>query len=213
MPSASAYQRFLASTVITYDQWHDGEGYDLAALSKMSDAERGRVQAMMIQRPIEWREIEVLEALDSAGSWQAIEQVFARAAEVDTRLAAAAALDRRGALNPPIDEVIAEAILRLETIQGGSTRALLMAESHPTEPVKRALLRASGRKNEIAMHCAALLCFLSGKAKEPFDWELRPLFLRLAPDNEESDRMAAFREVCGLAGMTAPGQGGADSTD
>lgn len=68
--------------------------------------------------------------------------------------------------------------------------------------MKQALLRASGQKSEIAMHCAALLCFLCGKAKEVFDWDLRPLFLRLAPENEESDRKAAFSEVCLLVGMT-----------
>jgi hypothetical protein len=76
-----------------------------------------------------------------------------------------------------------------------------MAEEYPTDRVKQALLVASGKKTEIAMHCAALLCYLSGKAKEAFDWDLRPLFLRLAPDNEEADRRAAYGEVCALVGM------------
>jgi hypothetical protein len=131
------------------------------------------------------REIEVLESLDSARAWDAIEQVFAQDGTIDGHLAAAAALHRGGRLGPPVNEVLAEAILKLRTIEGGSTRALLMAEQYPTERVKRALLRASRRKNEIAMHCAALLCYLCGKAKAPFDWDLRPRFLRLAPDNEE----------------------------
>lgn len=200
MTPSTAYQRFLDSTVIDYEKWHDGEGYDLAALGELTEPERRQVEDLLIDGNVEWREIEVLEALGSARAWKAIEKTFAGTRSIDTRLASAAALHRQGTLDQPIDQVIAEGILRLRSIQG-STRALLMAEGHPSEAVKGALLRASGRKNEIAMHCAALLCYLSGKAKEAFDWELRPLFLRLAPDNEEVDRKAAFAELCELVEM------------
>ena len=61
----------------------------------------------------------------------------------------------------------------------------------------RAALREEG---EAAVHAAARLAYVHGKAKEPFDWELRPLFLRFG----EADRMsreAAFRELCALCGV------------
>ena len=202
MASSDAYQQFLASTVIDYEKWHDGEGYDLGALQRMTGTERHRAEGLMLERDIGWREIEVLEALGTARSWKAIARVFTHDRSIDTQLAAAAALDRSGKLGRPIDDIVAEAVLKLRTVEGGSTRALLLAEQHPTERVKQALLRASGRKSEIAMHCAALLCFLCGKAKEAFDWELRPLFLRLSPDNETLDRKAAYRELCVLVEMT-----------
>jgi hypothetical protein len=200
MPSP-AYDRFVHSTVIDYDKWHDGEGYDVSAVREMTDDERRQIQKLMLDRDIEWRELEVLEALDSTVAWRAIQRTFEQGGTIDVRLAAAQALERGGRLDSPIDDVLAAEILKLKTIEGGSTRALLMAETHPGEKVKRALLRAGGRKNEIAMHCAALLCYLCGKAKEPFDWDLRPLFLRLAPDNEEADRKAAYAEVCALVEM------------
>lgn len=201
MTGSPAYQRFIESTVINYEKWHDGEGYDLTALDEMGPAELDRVLDQMVGRTIEWREIEVLEKLASTRAWRAIAEAF-EAGRVDTRLAAAVTLDRGRKLNVPIDEVVAEAILKLGTIEEGLTRALLLAEQYPTERVKRALLQASGRRNEIAMHCGALLCYLCGKAKEAFDWDLRPLFLRLVPGNEATDREAAYRELCALVEMT-----------
>ena len=201
MNGSPAYHRFIKSTAIDYEKWHDGEGYDLTALDEMDPAELDRVLDQMLGRAIEWREIEVLEKLASPRAWKVIEETF-EAGAVDTRLAAAVALVRARKLAVPLDAVVAQAILQLETIEEGLTRALLLAEQYPTEAVKRALLQASGRKTEIAMHCGALLCYLCGKAKEAFDWDLRPLFLRLAPGNDETDRKAAYRELCALVEMT-----------
>ena len=202
MPASDAYQRFLDSTIMNYEKWHDGEGYDLAVLGELTEAERHKALDLMIGRTIEWREIEVLERLDSARGWEAIRHTYEHAGEADTRLAAAVALERAGKLDRPIDEVIAQAIIELRTIEGGLTRALLLAEEHPTDLVKQALLRASEIRSETAMHCAALLCFLCGKAKEPFDWDLRPLFLRLVPGNNDADRRAACAEIRALVGMS-----------
>jgi hypothetical protein len=202
MTGSPAYQRFLESTVIDYEKWHDGIGYDLTALDDMRPAERERVLDLMLERALEWRELEVLEKLASPRAWKAIEETFTGGGDIDTRLAAAVALERGRKLNIPMDEVVAEAILALRKIEGGLTRALLLAEQYPTERVKRALLRASERKTESAMHCGALLCYLCGKAADAFDWNLRPLFLRLAPGNDEADRNAAYRELCTLVEMS-----------
>ena len=202
MSGSAAYRRFLDSTVMTYEKWHDGEGYDLASLDDMDQSEREQAEKRMLDRALEWREIEVLEKLGSARGWKAIRETFDDNRSIETRLAAAEALERGGKLGIPIDEVVTEAVLEIRDIGEGSTRALLLAERYPTERVKRALLQAAGRRSEIAMHCGALLCYLTGKAKEAFDWELRPLFLRLVPGNEETDRTAAYGELCTLVGMT-----------
>ena len=202
MTASPAYQRFLASTVMDYEKWHDGVGYDLAALDEMGQSERDGAEKLMLNRSLEWREIEVLEKLGSARGWNAIREVFDDNRSIATRLSAAEALERGGKLDIAMDRVVAETVREIRDIGEGSTRALLLAEQHPSEQVKRALLEAAGRKSEIAMHCAALLCYLSGKAKEAFDWELRPLFLRLVPGNELSDRELAYRELCALVEMT-----------
>jgi hypothetical protein len=195
MTAPSAFQRFLDSTVLDFDRWHDGEGYDVSALAEMSAEERLKAGELMLGRDMTWREIEVLEALDQSVGWQAIERALEEGDDADVRLATAAALHRRQRLRQPLEEILAREIRRLRTIPGGSTRALLMAAEYPSAPVKEALFAASSRKSEIALHCAALLCYLSGKAREPFDWELRPFFLRFGPDNEEEDRQAALREL------------------
>jgi len=67
--------------------------------------------------------------------------------------------------------------------------------------VKQALLDASRKRTESAMHCAGVLCYLTGAGAEAFDWDLRPLFLRLGHEEPEADREAAFRELCELVRM------------
>ena len=46
-----------------------------------------------------------------------------------------------------------------------------MTEEYPTDRVKQALLAASHKRTEAAMHCAGVLCYLTGAGKEPFDWD------------------------------------------
>src|SRR4030095_7047826 len=83
----------------------------------------------------------------------------------------------------------------------GLTRALRMAQAHPTEAVKQALLWAGYNTPESAPHCAAMLCHLAGVTDDPFDWNLRPLFLKLGMHNSHFDRKAAFDELCKLVKM------------
>src|SRR5436190_2822918 len=57
--ASSAAQKFLGSMSITFDMWHDGEGYDLAALGEIPDAERTAIETILINhRPRDWRDIE-----------------------------------------------------------------------------------------------------------------------------------------------------------
>jgi hypothetical protein len=51
------------------------------------------------------------------------------------------------------------------------------------------------REGEEAVHFAALTMFIYGKATSPFDWDLRPFFLRFnTPDRKA--RETVFRELC-----------------
>lgn len=64
-----------------------------------------------------------------------------------------------------------------------------------------ALFHAALRdEGEAAVHAAARLAFIHGKAKEPFDWELRPLFLRFNTQ-DRAEREVCFRELCTLCGV------------
>lgn len=55
--------RFQTSLNVGFDQWHDGIGYDLAALAEMSTQERESVRSVMASRirngSAGWREVEV----------------------------------------------------------------------------------------------------------------------------------------------------------
>jgi hypothetical protein len=200
MPSA-AYVRFIASFELDFDRWHDGEGFDLEALAQIDPSERGDVVGEVARRAPTWREIEALETIAIPPAFMAIERALRDSEFADTRLAAIAALDRLGKLHEPADELLAREIEQLTSVSGGCTRALLMAEKYPTDRVKHALLSATHQRTECAMHCAGVLCYLAGAGTEPFDWDLRPLFLRLGPREPEPNREAAFQELCALVKM------------
>jgi len=207
-PSKPAYDRFVDSMVMDYDKWHDGIGYDLAALREMSPDDRASVSQTLRIREQTWRELEalaVLAELDAgpaqpSQSRQAIEASL-KDDKADTRLAAAELLRQQGRMKD-FDQFLAREIRNLNRIEQGLTRALLLAEQYPSETVKQALLYASWNRTECATHCAALLCYLAGVATSPFDWSLRPLFLRLGPNNSYFERKAAFDELSEKVNMT-----------
>jgi hypothetical protein len=117
------------------------------------------------------------------------------------RLAAIESMARMGLIDNP-DVKLAREIIKLKVIgEGECTRALLLAQQYPTDVVKKALLKAAWQRTECSVHCAAMLCYLTGHAKEPFDWEMRPFFLRLSKGAPEKDRIKAFKELCELVGM------------
>ncbi|HEX8339280.1 MAG TPA: hypothetical protein VF624_00075 [Tepidisphaeraceae bacterium] len=227
MNPTPAYERFRQSQVPCFDQWHDGTGFDQAAIAEMTPAERVTVRRQLAGVQATWREIEALEVLrdhaaahpeengvEPAGheltprggeAVRQIDRATARAAasgERDTRLAAAETLHRQGKL-PEMDKVIAREISdNMETVADGCVRALRLAEAFPTPAVKQALLYASNFRNETAMHCAALLCYLCGKAKEPFDWSMRPFFLKFHADSNSLTRGEAMAELQAMTGLT-----------
>ena len=203
MPS-EAFSRFMASLHLDYDRWHDGDGFDLESLARIDESERGDVVWELARREPTWREIEALEQIDIPPAFMAIKRALRDSESIDTRLAAAAALHRLDELDEPIDALLAREIRALTNLEDGCTRALLMAEEHPTDQVKHALLAATHARTDCAIHCAGVLCYLAGVAKEPFDWDLRPLFLRLGPDEPEPDRSAAFAELRTLVGSGTP---------
>ena len=91
----------------------------------------------------------------------------------------------------------------LETAEfyGGLTQFLAHAETWHPAPVIDALFRgASHREGEIAVHFAAMLMYLHGKADEAFDWAHRPFFLRFHTE-DPAEREAAFRELCERVGQ------------
>jgi len=90
----------------------------------------------------------------------------------------------------------------LETAEfyGGLTQALMEVQAFHPPVIIRSLLRGlMERDGGTAVHFAAMLCFLHGKASSAFDMAQRPFFLRFnTPDLAEREK--AVRELCTLIG-------------
>jgi hypothetical protein len=93
--------------------------------------------------------------------------------------------------------------LRTAQFYGGLSQALdEVATFHPPEVVQALFEGALERRGEVAIHFAAMLLFIHGKAKEPFDWEHRPFCLRF-DSGSRAERETVFRELCERVGVEA----------
>jgi len=197
----------MASTAIDYEKWHEGEGYDLDALRSLSGSERDDAEGWLLARASnDWRDLEGLLALASPTARAAVIGQL-RHGKLEQRLWAArfltdgpdaAATD--SAFEADRETAVLDG-LASATFYGGLTQALDLATELRTPAMVDALFRACFRdEGEAAVHAAARLAYIHGKATEEFDWDLRPLFLRFnTPDRRE--REEAFRELCSLCAV------------
>jgi hypothetical protein len=188
MPGAE-YVRFLESMKIGYVQWHDGEGYDLAALAAMPLEDRTEVEAMLAARltgQADWRDVEALAAIGTPVAMTALKSaVRHRNPEVRNRV-----LEILAGSDPK-----AAADLGSDIENAVRNGALDLAQGHPTPGVKRALLDCARLADPVTrVHAAAMLMYLCGKADEPFDWKERPFFLRFGTE-DMAELRAAWTEL------------------
>jgi hypothetical protein len=199
--TSPAFDRFMASTDIDDERWHDGIGYDLPALEELDGEERSRIEAWLLARAGEdWRDIEGLLALGTADARAAvIEQL--RHGTIEMRLAAARRLPEDPAIEADREAAIVDG-LAIATVMTGLSTAIDLAGQYRTPTVIDALFRATLREDrETGVHAAALLLFLHGKAKEPFDWDRRPFALRFGEGASDPEARAAFVELCRECGV------------
>ena len=197
---SSAFERFMASTDIDYERWHEGEPYDLEALTELRGDERTEIEAWLRGRAgIDWRDIEGLLAIGTSAARSAVIDQL-RHGTIEMRLAAA----RRLPPDPAIESDRVAAIvvgLATATVLDGLTTALDLAVEHPDPTVRDALFRAALRDDStMAVHAAARLAFLYGNAKEPFDWDRRGFYLRFGVA-DAALRRVAFAELCAECGV------------
>lgn len=192
-------QKFLASMQLTYDQWHDGEGYDLATLDKLTGKDRDAVESVLIHhQPRDWRDIEALARLNTPAAKSVVEESLR---SYDPVVRAEAMKHAGGKL--PLDERERLLIHALETADfyAGLSQAINEAcEFHPPAVIDALLRCTLDRDGGIASHFAALLYYLHGKAKSPFDWDHRPFFLRFNT-GDRAERMSVFLELCETLGI------------
>ncbi len=199
-----AVERFRQSTSLSYDQWHDGEGFDLTALEGMTPAESAEVLALLRERLEQsgagWREVESVAALGT----EAADRLLAALVEhpaAEVRLRATRILAERGDPAPSEREIVRR--LRDPHAGGGIDALMRMAEAHPTPAVRQALgVCAVDGAPDYRVHAAALLLFLEGGAEASFDWTHRPLFLQFGA----ADRAARVAAMARLEALM-PGSG------
>lgn len=191
---ATPLERFEQSMPRTRERWHDGIGYDLEALRDAGPDHRRQIEALLVHRqPLTWHDIEALATLDTP---RARARIMAALDDPDPMVRAA--VTRFAGHRVARDELVAALVTGLETAElyGGLTQTLdQVATHHPPEVVAALFRGALHRAGEVAVHFAAMLMFVHGRAKEPFDSDHRPFLLTFHTEDRAA-RQAAFRELC-----------------
>ena len=201
MSKSPAYDRFVASMKLGYVEWHDGISYDIDALDKVHGDERQELEALLIaNKDSDWRYSEALGRIGSPKAWDAL---FAstKGPNREVRFRAAEILHAAGRF-PDLSDLVVESIHNSK-IGDGFAEGMRWAAQYKTPVVVTALLEELlNPSNKNAVHFAAMLYFLFGKAKEPFDWQYRPFFLKFLT-NDPQERRALFDELCSAIGIDA----------
>jgi hypothetical protein len=195
-----AAKRFISSMTMTYDMWHDGLGYDLSALKELTPAERDAIETILLHhQPPDWRDIEALARFDTPGAKKAVEDAL-KSSNPQVRQEAMHYVEP-AKVDPQERERLLIQSLRQDDLYGGLSQSVdEVPDFHPPAVIDALFHGALNRDGEAAVHFAALLFFLHGKAKEPFDWDHRPFFLRFHTTNR-AERRAVFTELCETVGV------------
>jgi hypothetical protein len=190
----SPMARFIESMNIDYEKWHDGVGYDLEILKEANNKEREAIERILVNRnPKGWRDIEALAALDTPGARQAlIISVLGGINEVNMAVLRFAP----ELINDELRTKLIVEALKSANFYYGLTQTLNLVETyHPEEVVRELFHGLLKREGGVAVHFAAMLFYIYGKAETSFDWDKRAFFLKFNTE-KISDRKIIFQEFC-----------------
>ena len=196
----SALRRFEASMVMDYEKWHDGIGYDLDAIAQATSDERAAIERLLLARnAADWRDVEALAALGTPRAEKALLDALS-SPNAEVRLAVTRHAPH---LVPDAKRTksLVKAIRKAELGEGLTQAIDEAAEYHPPEVVDALFEGALKREAVAAVHFAALLFYVHGKAAEPFDDAKRPFFLKVSSPGDHPNRPGAFRELCAELGV------------
>ncbi len=192
--SLTPFQRFEESMKIGFEEWHDGIGYDIAAIRIASQAELDMIEQLLLNHiPRDWRDIEALAEIDTKCARETIKEAIKDSNPVVPIAVARFAPDM--ITDNERSQSLINALQKTEIFSGFSNVLDEVERYHPEE-VKEALIKGLlNRRGDVAVLFAAMLFYLFGHAKEPFDWKQRPFFLRFNTEYRK-ERVEAFRELC-----------------
>ncbi len=179
-----AYQLFLDSMTIEFDQWHDGTSYNLEALGLLGPEERISIEELLIEnlkQAGDWRDVEALAALGTTSARKAVDKARFHNNTQVRNYALKIIISTRNSKDTAKKDI---AELEQQVVQAVKHGDYQLAESMPTMRVKKALLdSARETDSETRVNAAAFLLYVCGQTSEPFDWNQRPFFLRFAEEN------------------------------
>jgi hypothetical protein len=190
----SRLYRFIESMNIDYEKWHDGVGYDLEALKSANNKEREAIERILVNRnPPDWRDIEALAILNTPRARSAIKvAVLSGIHEVNMAVLRYAP----ELVNDELKTKLIVEALKFASFYYGLSQTLDIVEKyHPKEVVRELFHGLLNREGEVAVHFAAMLFYIYGKAETSFDWEKRAFFLKFNTI-KLSDRKILFQELC-----------------
>ena len=190
----SPMSRFIKSMIIDYEKWHDGIGYDLAALTETNREEREIIERILVNRnPLDWRDIQALAILESHKARSTLRYAL-QGGNNEVNMAII-----RFAPELVDDKLRTKLIIRSlksATFFYGLLQTLYIVEKyHPTEVIRELFDGLLNREGDVAVHFAAMLFFIYGVDETYFPWENRSFFLRFKTSNI-ADRKNAFKELC-----------------
>jgi len=190
----TAFDRFLRGMDLSYESWRDGLGYDLSMLKTASPQELAQIEDFLVSRPVyDWRDVQALAALDSPRARALLRNTLRGR---DRGLATAVRDFAPGLVCEKEHTKSLIAALTGSESGVGIIQALLEVEEfHPPDVVDALFRGVLIRDGKTAVHFAAMLMFVRGKANSSFDWDQRPLFLKFNT-KVTAEREAAFRELC-----------------
>lgn len=191
-------ERFHQSTLINYERWHDGIGYDLELLKSATMEERKQIEQLLISGGVkDWRDVEALAALGSPRARALLRRSFEGG---DDQLRVALLSHAPDLFSESERTAVLLSALQNTGVYGGLTQTMLLVESfHPPEIVDALLRGVLTRDGAIAGQFAAMLLFIHGKVSSPHDMEYRPFCLKF----QDGDRRELFRELCERIGLDA----------
>ncbi len=192
--SLTPLQRFEASMKIGFEEWHDGIGYDIEAIRIASQAEREAIEQVLINHsPRDWRDIEALAEINTKCARETIKKATKDPNPVVRVAVARFAPDL--VTDNERNQSITDALQTAEIFSGLSQVLDEVERYHPQE-VKEALIKGLlNRKGDVPVLFAAMLFYLFGRAKKPFDMKQRPYFLRFNTEDRK-ERIEVFRDLC-----------------
>ena len=192
---ASLVERFRSSMEMNQERWHDGIGYDLSLIAQATEAERAEIEALLLAEPVrDWRIVEGLSTLRSPRTIARLQSVLANCR--DHTVTMSITQYASDLISPDQRSAAIVTTLREAPLLKGLHRALQQIPGfQPREVIEELHQATLKREGDVAIHCAALLLFLHGKASSVFDSAHRTFLARFCT-KVPKEREAAYRDLC-----------------